>query len=80
MISKYSISKSSCVGVMECMFFLNKKIYTKVVYRYSKQECDACNFNSDKDKVKIHNSKKQKVSPFVIILINIITQKDSYKN
>ena len=37
-----------------------KKRYNKIVYRYFKQECDACNFNSDKDKVKIHNSKKTK--------------------
>ena len=27
------------------------KIYIKIVDRYFKQECDACNFNSDKDKV-----------------------------
>ena len=50
MICKYSNSKSSGVRGMECMF-----LHTK----YVKQKCDACNFNSNKDKVKIHNIKEQ---------------------
>ena len=49
MICKYGISKSSCDRVMECMFFA--KGFIKIFEKYFKPECDACNFNSDKDKV-----------------------------
>ena len=35
--------------------FLQIQNYIKIIVKDSKQKCDACNFDSDKDKVKIHN-------------------------
>ena len=32
----------------------------KIVDKYFQQKCDACNFDSDKDKVDIHNIKEQR--------------------
>ena len=42
------------------MFLHLKK--NKIVDKDFKQNCDACNVNSDKDKVKINNIKKQTVT------------------
>ena len=50
---KYTNSIRSCVRVMECMFWHRE--YIKIVDKSFKHKCDAYNFNTDKDKVKIHN-------------------------
>ena len=39
------------------MFCIQKHI--KIVDKDVQQKCDACNFDSDKDKVKIHNIREQ---------------------
>ena len=59
MIIKYRNIKSGCVRGMECMFLHNRN-YIKIVAKYFKQKCDACNFDSDKDKVKINNIQEQR--------------------
>ena len=55
------------------------KRYIKIVDIYFKQECDACNINLDKDKVKIHNSKDKSFTLCHIFNENHGTQKDSCK-
>ena len=51
---------------MECRFFNNKiflslsKYYIKIVDKVFKQKHGACNFDTDKDEVKIHKIREQR--------------------
>ena len=44
------------------MNVLHKYNYIKIVDNDFKQKCDACHFDSDKDKVKIHKIKEQRLT------------------
>ena len=55
------------------MFFLNKKKY--IVDTYFKQKCEICNFDSDKDNLKIYIILQSKDSHIVIIATKSLNTK-----
>ena len=60
-ICKYSNSESGCVRGSECMFMHEgQKEKHNNVKKDSKQKCDTCKFEKDKDQVKLHEVKEHR--------------------
>ena len=53
--TEWFVNTGTLKAAVECMFF-QKKRYIKITNKDFKQKCEAWDFNSDNDKVKMHKT------------------------